>query len=64
MECDFVPEGFDLGDGASGLAFGVAFAEVVADAVAVGLAGAEHVPAGDEHGVLVGEERAAGPIWV
>src|SRR5919108_5724505 len=59
FEGDFVSEGFGLGDEASGGAFGVAFAEVVAAEVAVGLAGGEHVPVGDEHRVLDGDERAA-----
>ena len=37
-------EALELGDESSGLAFGVAFAEVVAAEVAVELAGGEHVP--------------------
>ena len=61
FEGDFVSECFELGDEASGLAFGVAFAEVVAAEVVVGLAGGEHVPVGDEHRVLDGDERAAVP---
>ena len=43
-ERDVVSEAFELGDEAFGLAFGVAVGEVVAAEVAVGLAGAEHVP--------------------
>ena len=35
--------------------------EVVAAEIAVGLAGGEHVPVGDEHRVLDGAERAAVP---
>ena len=49
------------GDEAFGRAFGVAALEVVAAEVAVGLAGGEHVPVGDEHRVLDGAERAAVP---
>src|SRR5581483_3125065 len=56
---DSVSECFELGDESLGGSFGVAFAEVVAAEVVVGLAGAEHVPVGDEHRVLDGEERAA-----
>jgi len=54
-----VSEGFELGDESPGGSFGVAFAEVVAAEVAVGLAGAEHVPVGHEHRVLDGYERSA-----
>ena len=56
---DLVAEGFELCDEASGLAFGVAFAVVVAAEVAVGLAGGEHVPVGDEHRVLEGDQCQA-----
>jgi len=56
-----VTEALELGDEASGLALGVAFAVVVAAEVAVRLAGGEHVPVGDEHRVLDGNERAAVP---
>ena len=46
-------ERFELGDDASGLAFGVAAAEVVAAEVAVKLAGGERVPrAGPDKRVL------------
>jgi hypothetical protein len=48
---------FELFDGAFGLAFGVSVDEVVAAAVAVGLAGAGRVPDGDDDGVLDGAER-------
>src|SRR3954470_13092877 len=58
LECDVVSEGFELGDEALGVAFGVAL-EVVAAEVVVGLAGAEHVPVGDQHRVFDGAERAA-----
>ena len=51
----------ELGDEPSGLSFWVAFAVVVAAEVAVRLAGGEHVPIGDEHRVLDGNERAAVP---
>src|SRR5829696_5133431 len=50
-------EAFELGDEASGVAFGVAVGEVVAAEVAVGLAGGEHVPDRADHGVLDGAER-------
>src|SRR5512144_2537250 len=59
LERDVVSEGLELGDEALGVAFGVAALEVVAAEVAVGLAGAEHVPVGDEHGVLDRAERAS-----
>src|SRR3954452_512822 len=57
-ERDVVPEAFELFDEALGLAFGVALGEVVGAEVAVGLAGAEHVPDRADHGVLDGAERA------
>src|SRR5215207_7982201 len=57
-ERDVVSEAFELGDEASGLAFGVAVGEVVAAEVAVGLAGGQHVPDRADHGVLDGAERA------
>ena len=44
LERDVVSEAFELFDEALGLAFGVAVGEVVGSEVAVGLAGAEHVP--------------------
>src|SRR3954464_10102088 len=59
LERDVVSEGLELGDEAFGGAFGVAALEVVAAEVVVGLAGSEHVPVGDEHGVFDGAERAA-----
>src|SRR5215212_3180870 len=59
LERDVVSEGLELGDEALGVAFGVAALEVVAAEVAVGLAGAEHVPVGDQHRVFDGAERAA-----
>src|SRR3954471_23892420 len=59
LECDVVSEGFELGDEALGVAFGVAALEVVAAEVMVGLAGAEHVPVGDQHRVFDSAERAA-----
>ena len=49
---------FELSDEAFGGAFGVA-GEVVGAGVAVGLAGGEHVPVGDQHRVFDGAERAA-----
>src|SRR3954469_9151207 len=60
LKGDEVSEGFELGDEAVGVAFGVAALEVVAAEVAVGLAGGEHVPVGDQHRVFDGAERAAG----
>jgi hypothetical protein len=48
-----------VGDEASGLAFWVAAAEVVAAELAVELAGGEHVPAGAEDRALDGSERTA-----
>src|SRR3954454_17338874 len=59
LECDVVSEGFELGDEALGVAFGVAALEVVAAEVVVGLPGGEHVPVGDQHRVFDGAERAA-----
>src|SRR5688572_32866261 len=59
LECDVVSEGFELGDEAFGVAFGVAALEVVAAEIAVGLAGGEHVPVGDQHRVFDRAERAA-----
>src|SRR5881227_3834721 len=59
FEGDVVSEGLELGDEALGRAFGVAALEVVAAEVAVGLAGGEHVPVGDQHRMLDGAERAA-----
>src|SRR3954447_22903782 len=61
LKGDEVSEGFELGDEALGVAFGVAALEVVAAEVAVGLAGGEHVPVGDQHRVFDGAERAAVP---
>src|SRR5215207_3146356 len=61
LERDVVAEGLELGDEAAGVAFGVAALEVVAAEVAVGLAGGEHVPVGDQHRVFDGAERAAVP---
>jgi hypothetical protein len=61
LERDAVSEPFELGDEASGVAFGVLALVVVAAEVAVGLAGREHVPVGDEDRVLDGAERAAVP---
>src|SRR3954454_12284129 len=58
LERDVVAEGLELGEEALGGAFGVAALEVVAAEVAVGLAGGEHVPVGDQHRVLDGAERA------
>ena len=52
-----VSERFELGDESFGDAFGVSFAVVVAAEVVVELAGAEHVPAGDQDRVLDGAER-------
>src|SRR4051794_37211720 len=43
-ERDVVSEAFELGDEASGVAFGISVGEVVAAELAVGLAGGEHVP--------------------
>src|SRR5215204_7681894 len=60
-ERDVVSEAFELGDEASGLAFGVAVGEVVAAEVAVGLAGGEHVPDRADHRVLDGPEGAFVP---
>src|SRR3954451_23852552 len=57
LERDVVSEPFELFDEAFGLAFGVAVGEVVGAEVAVGLAGAEHVPDGADQGVL---DRAQG----
>ena len=54
-------EGLEAGDEAFGEALGVAALVVVAAEFAVGLAGGEHVPVGDEHRVLHGAERAAVP---
>jgi hypothetical protein len=56
LERDVVSEGFESG---LGVAFGVAALEVVAAEVAVGLAGVEHVPVGDQDRVLDGTEGAA-----
>ena len=61
MKGDGVAEGLQAGDEAAGQAFGVAALVVVAAEFAVGLAGGEHVPVGDEHRVLDGAERAAVP---
>src|SRR3954467_11801123 len=61
LKGDAGSEGFELGDEALGVAFGVAALEVVAAEVAVSLAGGEHVPVGDQHRVLDGAERAAAP---
>src|SRR5215217_3156444 len=64
LQRDVVAESLELGDEAFGVAFGVAALEVVAAEVVVGLAGGEHVPVGDEHGVFDGAERAAVPeVW-
>ncbi len=52
-------EGLQASDEAFSEAFGVAALEVVAAELAVGLAGGEHVPVGDEHRVLDSTERAA-----
>src|SRR3954464_4177546 len=60
-ERDVVSEAFELGDEASGLAFGVAVDEVVAAEVAVGLAGGEHVPDRTDHRVFDCAERALVP---
>jgi hypothetical protein len=54
LEGDLVSEGLELGDEAFGGAFGVAAGEVVVAEVAVGLAGAEHVPVGDQDRVFDG----------
>src|SRR6266496_5897932 len=59
LDGDGVSEGFELGDEAFGGAFGVTALEVVAAVVAVGLAGFEHVPVGDQDRVLDGAQRAA-----
>jgi hypothetical protein len=56
---DVVSEGLELCDEAFGGAFGLAAGEVVAADVAVGLAGCEHVPVGDQDRVFDGPERAA-----
>src|SRR5947207_15733408 len=61
LERDVVSEAFELGDEAAGLALWVLTGEVVPAEVAVGLAGGEHVPVGDEDRVLDGAERAAVP---
>jgi len=54
-----VSEGFEFAQEALGGALGVFALEVVAAEVAVGLAGGEHVPVGDQHRVFDGAERAA-----
>ena len=59
FEGDVVSESFELRDQSAGGAFGVLALEVVAAEFAVGLAGGEHVPVGDEHRVLDGDECAA-----
>src|SRR4051812_38732682 len=61
FESDVLSEAFELGEEASDLAFGVASLVVIAAEVAVGLAGAEHVPVGDEDRVLDGAQGAAVP---
>src|SRR4051812_29834909 len=61
LKGDEVSEGFELGDEALGVAFGVAALEEVAAEVVVGLAGGEHVPVGDQHRVFDGAQRAAVP---
>jgi hypothetical protein len=61
LKGDGVAEGLQAGDEAAGQAFGVAALVVVAAEFAVGRAGGEHVPVGDEHRVLDGAERAAVP---
>ena len=62
---DGVPEPFELGDEASGLAFGVAALVVVAAEVGVELAGCEHVPAGADDRVFDGAEGAAvAELWL
>ena len=69
-ERDGVAEAFELGDEASGQAFGVAAGEVVGAEVSVGLAGGEHVPDRADPGVLDGAEcalvpaaRLQAPVW-
>jgi hypothetical protein len=54
-----VTEFLEFGHETFGCAFGVAALEVVAAEFAVGLAGGEHMPVGDEHRVLHGAERTA-----
>ncbi len=61
FEDHVVAEGLQAGDESFGEAFGVAAGVVVAAEFAVGLAGGEHVPVGDEHRVLNSTERAAVP---
>lgn len=61
MERDGVAEAFELRDEALGRAGGVATAVVIGPEVVVELAGAEHVPDGDEDGVLDGAGRFAMP---
>src|SRR3954465_9341056 len=59
LQGDGVAEGFELGDEAAGVAFGITALVVVAAEVVVGLAVCEHVPVGDQDRVLDGAERAA-----
>lgn len=59
LKRDGLAEAFELGDEAFDLAGGVAALVVVAAEVAVDLAGAEHVPVGDEHGVHDGADCPA-----
>ena len=54
-------EAFELGDEASGLAFGVAVGEVVAAEVALGLASGQYVPNRADHRVLDSLEGAFVP---
>src|ERR1035441_1711427 len=61
FEGDVVAERLQAGDEAFGESFGVAALVVVAAEFAVGFAGGEHVPVGDEHRVLDGAECAAVP---
>jgi hypothetical protein len=56
-----VPELLEVGDEPSGLAFGVAFGELVAARVAVDLAGGEVVPGRDEHRMRDGGDCAGVP---
>jgi hypothetical protein len=51
LQGDGVAEAFELGDEALGGALGVAALEVGAAGVAIGLAGLQHVPDGDEQRV-------------
>ena len=61
FEDHVVAERLQARDETAGESFGVTAGVVVAAELAVGLAGGEHVPVGDEHRVLDGAERAAMP---